>query len=411
MVTNTNELFEFPKMYFVYIFGFFIICFFISDLILDTSNEDKLINNFIKPSPIVLAFFLITLLSTLFSSHIYTSFFGYYTRFDDGLLSYIVFFGLYIVAINKLTKEDFFDLVKIAILPIVPVSIFGLVQYFGGPSIVWSGSPVERVYSTIGQPNWLSQYLSILLMICLSFVLNDDFKNFKYWFFLYALGFFCFWVTYSMSGIVGFLAGIIVLCFNFLKTNKSGKKKTENLPIRIIFLCLISFSIIFTNLGLFKGKLNDLLIDVKKTVTVVKKAYALGSDYEVSDPGFIRIELWKSTLNLIKSSPKVFFIGTGPETFPYEFQKFRNTKLNYSSEWDYVFNKPHNYYLELWSESGIAALVIYLILLYTLIRNIPKILTPAIVAFVVTNIFGWPVVATSLLFWFFLSWSDIWKKV
>ncbi len=418
LVTNTNELFEFPKMFFIYIFGLFIICFFISDLILNNKFA-----KFRKPSLVVSIFFLITLISTIFSSHIYTSFFGYYTRFNDGLLSYIVFFGLYLVAINKLNKEDFLELAKVAILPVLPISIYGLAQYFGGPSIFWSLPAVERVYSTIGQPNWLSQYLGILLVICVYFALNDSFGNFKLWFSLYAIGFFCFWVTYSMSGLVGFAAGVLVLVFNYLvgkkneEESKEGKEKkdrkvdkVENISFRIALLILVTISILISNLGLYKGKFNDVLIDIKKTVSVVKKVYALSTDYEVSDPGFIRIELWKSTLNLIKSSPKVFFIGIGPETFPYEFQKYRNTRLNYSSEWDYVFNKPHNYYLEIWSESGIFALGIYLYLLFLVIKNSPKFLVPAIVVFIVTNIFGWPTVATALLFWFFVSWSEVWKK-
>lgn len=397
-VSNTKELFEFPKMFFVYFFGLFVIIFFISDILF---NPIKLK----MPSALVSAFFLVTFISTIFSSHFYTSVFGYYTRFNDGLLLYLIFFGLYFVAINKLKKEDYLKLLKMVTLTVIPISIYGLAQHFGGSSFLWSYPAVDRVFSTLGQPNWLAQYLAMILLACLYFALSENYKNFKFWFMVYVFGFFCFWVTYSMSGILGFLAGLAILSLNFYKK----KVEPENFALRTILLFLITVSIAISNLGLFREKLNDAVIDIKKGVTVVlesQKVYAQGSEYKISDPGFIRLELWKSSVDLIKSSPKVFLIGTGPETYPYAFQPFRNLKLNYSSEWDYVFNKPHNYYLEIWSESGIFALIIYLVLLRQLFKKLPECATPALAAFAVTNIFGWPVVATSFLFWFFLSWSE-----
>ena len=401
---NTNELYEFPKMYFVYLFGFFIIAYFLSDCILHPVKLKK-------PSPIVCAFFLITLISTVFSSHFYTSFFGYYTRFNDGLLSYIVFIGLYFTAINKLKKEDFERLLEIVVLTIIPISIYGLAQHFGGPQFLWNYAAVDRVFSTIGQPNWLAQYLVMLLLVCLYFSLSRSFEQFKFWFFIYILGFFCFWTTYSLSGILGFLAGVGLICVPYLKKGEHKNKLTsEKLGLRVALIVLISFSIVISNLGLFEAKINDVVTGIKKSISLVQKVYAQTSDYKVSDPGFIRLELWKSTFNLIDSSPKVFLIGSGPETFPYAFQKFRNLKLNYSSEWDYVFNKPHNYYLETWSESGIFALGIYLVLLHRLFKKTPHFLIPSIAAFAVTNFFGWPVVVTSLLFWFFLALVESWGE-
>lgn len=401
---NTNELYEFPKMYFLYLFGFFVIAYFISDNVLHPVKLKK-------PSPIVCAFFLLTLISTFFSSHFYTSFFGYYTRFSDGLLSYLVFFGLYFVALNKLQKGDFERLLEIAVLTIIPISIYGLAQHFGGPQFLWNYAAVDRVYSTFGQPNWLAQYLVMLLLVCLYFLLSSSFEQFKFWFFIYILGFFCFWTTYSMSGILGFLAGVGLICVPYLKKGEhKNKLNSEKLGVRVALIVLISFFIAISNLGLFEAKINDAITDIKKGLSYVGTVYAQTTDYKVSDPGFIRLELWKSTFSLIGSSPKIFLLGSGPETFPYVFQKFRNLKLNYSSEWDYVFNKPHNYYLETWSESGIFALGLYLVLLYQLVKKSPHFLMPSVAAFAVTNFFGWPVVATSLLFWFFLALAKRWEE-
>lgn len=383
---NTNELFEFPKMLFVYLFGFFIIFFFISDIVLNPVGLKK-------PHPLAITLFLLTSISTTFSSHFYTSFFGYYSRFNDAFLSYIVFFGLYFVAINKLKKEDFEKIIKVSLFTILPISIYGLSQYLNG---------VSRAYSSLGQPNWLSQYLGMLLPILIYYVIKENPKNFKIWFVIYAFGFFCFWVTFSMSGIISFLIGAAILFWKII----SKEKKSKDFNNRVIVLVALTFLIAVSNLGIYKHKISDIFSDLKKQAVTVGRVYAQEDENKISDPGFIRLELWKSTLSLIFSSPKIFFLGSGPETFPYAFQPFRNGRLNYSSEWDFVFNKPHNYYLELWSESGIFSLLVFISLLYVATKKSSKYLVPSILVFAVSNIFGWPVVPTSLLFWFFLGTLD-----
>ena len=185
----------------------------------------------------------------------------------------------------------------------------------------------------------------------------------------------------------------------------SKERKAKDFKIRFLALIILTFIIAISNLGIYKYKINDIFSDLKKQFTFVRKVYAENFENienKLSDPGFIRLELWKSTLSLIFSSPKVFLIGTGPETFPYVFQNFRNGKLNYSSEWDFVFNKPHNYYLEIWSESGFSALIVFIVLLYLSFKKLPKYLSASIIVFGISNVFGWPVFSTSLLFWFFL---------
>jgi len=386
-VTGTNELFEFPKMVFVYILGGFTIAFFLTDYILG-NKPIKLLS---KP---VLLFLGVTVLSALFSSHVRTSLFGYYSRFNDSLLSTLVFFGLYIVGKNTLTKSMFNYLLKVILLTIIPLSIFGIFQHFKG---------TERVFSFFGQPNWLAQYLCMVLPLCIYFSVKE---SFKIWFLVYLIGFSCFWFTYSVSGFIGFLIGIALLIILLVKKDILERSTTTKL------LVLLFFSILITsfNLGIFKEKIEDAFYDLKQQTVLIKKTYASENSHKVSDPGFIRFELWRSTLDLIFSTPKVFLIGTGLETYPYEFQPFRNNKLNYSSEWNYVFNKPHNYYLEIFSELGVFGLLSFLLLIIWLLKKMPYFLIPSLMAFLVTNFFGWPVVSTSLLFWFFLSLSETFEK-
>ncbi|MBW6441335.1 O-antigen ligase family protein [Patescibacteria group bacterium] len=385
-VSNTNELFEFPKMYFIYLLGIFIIFFFVSDYLINLFEIKT-------PHPLVLALLTLFLISTLLSSHLYTSFFGYYSRFNDSLLSNLVFFGLYFVGINKLNKDDYEKILKITLFTILPISFLGLSQYFNG---------TVRAFSSIGQPNWLAQYLAMLLPLVVYFLLTEESGRYKVWFAVYVFGFYCLWVSYSTSGIFSFIVAVILVLIKMWKT----ENKVKDIKGRVIMFSAISIFISFSNLGIFKDKISDVFVDLKKQTFILKKVYAQGVENTLSDPGFIRIELWKSSLDLIFSNSKVFFFGSGPETFPYAFQPFRSRELNYSSEWDFVFNKPHNYYLEMWSESGIFFLIIFVVLMFKLIKKSPGYLAPSFVAFGISNLFGWPVVSTSLLFWFFLCISD-----
>ena len=384
---NTNELYEFPKMFFVYFFATAVIGFFLSDLVL---NPIKLK----KPSLVVVAFLLANIVSTVFSSHRYTSVWGYYTRFNDGLVSNLLFFGLYFVALNKLSKEDLVKLLKVSCLTVVPVGIAGILEHLGIGT-----STVSRVYSTFGQPNWLAQYLAMLLPFILFLSLEE---NFGFWLMVYVAGFSCLWFTYSVSGILGFIVGFLVLGLVIWKMKMLNKRTFAKTAVVITVSLIIAAS----NAGLFSEKINDAYKDFKKSISAIQKVYALDNEHQVSDPGFIRFGLWQGSVNLVFSSVKNFLIGTGPETFAYAFQPFRLTSLNYSSEWDYVFNKPHNYYLGTWSELGTLGLLSYLVLLVWLAKRLPKYLLPSFAGFVITNIFGWPVVATALLFWVWIAFAE-----
>ncbi len=175
--------------------------------------------------------------------------------------------------------------------------------------------------------------------------------------------------------------------------------------LKVVILFGFSFIVIFTNLSFFSNRLNDTFIDIKNFFVQNTVAFADTSGHTVSDAGFIRFGIWDGSLRLFFSSPKNVVIGTGPETFAYVFQKFRPTVLNYSSEWDFILNKPHNYYIEVLTELGLFGLFVYLILLYQLLKFSPPYLFGGIVAFIVTNFFGWPCVFLNLLFWIFLTYE------
>src|SRR3990167_1858086 len=152
--TSTFELFEFPKTFFLYFLGATIILLYSIKKVQEWKVPKINIKNPINI--LVLGFLIINIISTLLSSHLYTSVWGYYTRFNGGLMSVLVIFGVFFVAVNILKKDDYENL--FLCLTLLPISLHGITQYF---------QEVPRVYSTFGQPNWLAAYLVMVLPISL----------------------------------------------------------------------------------------------------------------------------------------------------------------------------------------------------------------------------------------------------
>lgn len=393
-VGNTNELFEFPKMFFIHGVAAILATKFISDILLKKVE--------IRQFPIAVSFYIVAfLVSTLLSSHLYTSLWGYYSRFTDSLFSLISFGIFYIVVKETLSLNELKILKGIMLFSAIPVSLFGISQHFGLFSeILWFGEKTARVYSTFGQPNWLAQYLVMIVpFVIYKFITSE--KGLV-WYLQYLIIFMCLWFTYSMSGFLGF--GVVFSLLLIYIVKSFGFRK--NL-LKLVFLTipLIMVPILFPGIAFEKLKdaKNDLLGNTSVKVFAQTDPISQRAEYSISDPGYIRKHLWLGTWDLIVSDPKIFLVGTGPETFPYAFQKFRPIALNYSSEWNYVFNKPHNYFLETFAETGIIGLISLFGLMayfYTKSSTLNKI---SITGLFVTSVFGWPVASTWLIFWILLA--------
>ena len=76
--------------------------------------------------------------------------------------------------------------------------------------------------------------------------------------------------------------------------------------------------------------------------------------------GEIRKIVWKGALEIWKHYP---IFGSGVETFAYSYYNFRPVEHNLVSEWDFLYNKAHNEYLNYLATTGLVGLTAYLILI------------------------------------------------
>lgn len=392
---KTSELFEFNKIVLIYIFAVLILA--------AWANECVAQKRFIfkaNPLTIPILIFLASLaVSTINSIDIRTSIYGYYGRFHGGLLSYISYSVLYFVFVTFMNKQRSIEALKILLISSTIASVWAALEHFGiglscliingqADNSCWVQDVKERVFGTFGQPNWLAAFLAATAPLSFSFYLDFPKKRPLY-FVLTLLMFATLLFTKSRSGIMGFIIAFIVFATLAFYAQRAKLKKA----LKPFLMFVVSAIVIF--------------IAINPLALPQKSAETLPSDYQGgTESGEIRQIVWRGAIDLWKRYP---ITGTGVETFAYSYYETRPVAHNSTSEWNYLYNKAHNEYLNYAATTGALGLGSYLLLvvssLFVLIKNKKSFLSIALLAgyisILITNFFGFSTTTLSLLFFLF----------
>jgi putative inorganic carbon (HCO3(-)) transporter len=431
----TSELFEFNKIVLVYILTVLIVAAWLSRCL---AAKKFVFRRTILDIPL-LVFLGTQLLSTIFSVDFRTSLLGYYSRFNGGLLSTISYSLLYWAFVSNMDKDKTLRAIKVLFISAVFVCLYGILEHFGIDKNIWVQDVQNRVFSTLGQPNWLAAFIVALMPLAWSYsIYNSQFTIYKQipttkWvihskvanlktiipFVLSILLFTTFLFTRSRSGLLGFLAADIIFWgFSFIKFKK-----------QIVVPCIIHNSL-FLILILLIGTpwTNSLITSHQSPVANQGPALETGG----TESGEIRKIVWKGAIEIWKHYP---ILGTGVETFAYSYYNFRPVEHNLVSEWDFLYNKAHNEYLNYLATTGTLGFMSYLVLIgfsiYQILKNSknPRIqeskqiknenskfdnfnllgnfeflsfgIFAGYISILITNFFGFSVVPISLLFFLF----------
>lgn len=465
MHPKTNELFEFNKMWLVFIYSLLIFFLWGAKMIIQKRFEVRR-----TPFDIPLLLFLLSqIISTVISLDPHTSFWGYYSRFNGGLLSTISYIFLYYAfATNILASEKEESLKKTykmlfaTVVSAVLVSLWGLPSHFGyDPTcLVFRGSfdvacwteafqPKIRMFSTLGQPNWLATFLAILIPITVAFSVNE-FRKLKklelnrtllltiFYCLLSILFYLDMGWSLSQSGFIGFWAGNIVFCFLFtiliLKRNSFSIAKTVKqkafialVGIQIIFLIttfltvnpipqLRKFSLVGITNQLSQSKKETVNNSQKNPIPTPPPSQPAQPALEagITGSGVIRKIVWKGAIEIFKANP---IFGTGVETYAFAYYKYRPLEHNLTSEWDYLYNKAHNEFLNYLATTGTFGFGTYIFFIGAFIffalkhmffqfkkgimgNPVLPALVGAFVGIQVSNFFGFSVVIVNLFMFF-----------
>lgn len=412
--TINNELFEFPK-FIILISGTLIIG--ITWLFDAYKKEDWQLPTSPFNIPI-LAFLGSQTLSTIFSIHHHTSFWGYYTRFHQGLLTTICYTILYFAYLKYMNKKNTQNIIKISLATSFAIGVYALLQRLGIDKNLWVQDVVNRPFSTLGQPNWMAAYILPNIFLGYYYHLKNKKTNPILLYLLHGVLFATLIISKSRSGYLAFTIGSVILWGSIILKNKLNFRKpkellellqsNKNKPIlytlTLYFLIVLLAGTVWTK-PVYEYFTNN--PDAAITTTT-----SSGTQLETggTESGDIRKIVWNGAIELIKQKP---ILGTGVETFAYSYYWTRPIDHNYVSEWDFIYNKAHNEYLNLAATSGILGLITNLALYaylakYTLQKfrkskqlNTNLLLTLVVSAslatIIVTNFFGFSVIPIAYL--------------
>ncbi|PIY68773.1 hypothetical protein COY90_04180 [Candidatus Roizmanbacteria bacterium CG_4_10_14_0_8_um_filter_39_9] len=426
MYSGTSELFEFNKIIFIYFMTSCIVLIWGLRML----NERRTI--FAKTPldlPIIL-FVIANIFSTVFSIDQHTSLFGYYGRFNGGLISLFVYVILYYSFISFTDhigelKQIIRKLFATTIISSSLVVLWGIPGRFGHDlsCLVFSGrfdnacwtnqfDPAARMFSTLGQPNWFGAYLAIVFFIGLFYFLKSRNRYWGIYLFLVLIGVF---FSNSRSALFSvIIAGSVAILF-FLLFIRSLKlpdlKKKIALGVVASVILLLIFKTGFSSIDKY---LSFAFLQQKQTSPALsqKVNVAATAPTNITDSLDIRKIVWKGAIKLGMDYP---LFGTGVETFAYAYYFVRPQEHNLTSEWDFLYNKAHNEYLNYFATTGFFGILTYLFFLLSVLGisiqamrkctdNSDKLLIALLISswltILITNFIGFSTTVINLYFYF-----------
>lgn len=398
---TTSELFELNKMWLTWGLAIIIGVSWFTKMILQRRI-------YIQKTPLdipIVLFLISQIVSTIFSWDQHVSFWGYYSRFNGGLLSILSYVFLYYAFLSNFDSQKLsaitHKLLAISLISGFIAALWGLPSHFGyDPTCFlfrgtfdvscWTADfmPRVRIFSTLGQPAWLAAYLAILIPIAIAYFLgkwkmaNGPLRRIEaskwqilliaFFLSLIALFYIDLLFTQARSGVLGVWISLIFFFTAYIWIQrKHPQSSVQTALIFIIIFFILTFIIGAPITKLNKFTLPGLKAHFAKTTNVnvsektpIQDQNSAASSQQAASGGTesadIRLLVWKGGLEAWKNNP---LFGTGVETFAYAYYKYKPAGQNLTSEWNFLYNKAHNEYVNYLTTTGAFGLGTYLLMI------------------------------------------------
>jgi O-antigen ligase len=338
-------------------------------------------------------FVTLTAVSTLTSVDVGQSIFGEAFQYQ-GLVTVLLYVGAFYVARSTLRSPGHFRALAITHVAIgAVVAAYAIAQTIGVDPF-WSGPPEDRAISSVGQANDLAAYLDLVIVLGLGLWGRAEPRARTLIASVIVLSIIGLALTLSRGGFLALVAvGILLLAF---------RRPTSAAAIRLSPRVVLGGAVALAMAALLAWPL---------VAPVVERAGTAGDLQE----GSIRMHLdsWRVGLAVAADHP---LFGTGPETFPLVFADYLDGVLppdRADNLRRFRLESPHDAWIGIAAESGIPALVAYLVVLGGLSARFARrgasgdglsstiaiTALGALVIHVITTAFKTPDASTSLLFW------------
>lgn len=330
-----------------------------------------------------LAFAGLVAVSTIFALEPYFSFWGSPYR-GGGALNLLLYMAFALFAYIVVEKKDWDKIWNMAIVGGLAVSFVAIAQQFG----LFSENLVKypfRPPSTMGNTNFLAEYLLLLLYLPLMLGFKaESLKKKIFYFASSAVFLFVIAITISKAAYIAFFLGILWLGFS-LKFQQAIWNKFKWLIIGLPVLAAVALMVFVNTPGLSSSitEKNKFLGDFLARFELKK----LTED--------ARFSSWMVGIEALKDRP---LLGYGMENFSIGYDKYYNPDLPGLStitggQW---WDRAHNFLLDIGVTFGIPALLIYLFFwgaLFFRLKNFPF-LQAAIISYFTNIFFGFDCVPT-----------------
>jgi putative inorganic carbon (hco3(-)) transporter len=165
--------------------------------------------------------------------------------------------------------------------------------------------------------------------------------------------------TKSRSGLLAF--GIESIVFWFLVGILFFKNQKSEIKTLVKQFCILNFAFLFVIVAIgtpWTPSVSQIFHSASELPTTNYHTTSLETGG--TESGQIRKIVWKGALEIWRNYP---LVGSGVETFAFSYYKFKPPEHNYTSEWDYLYNKAHNEYLNYLATTGVIGLGAYLFLI------------------------------------------------
>ncbi len=318
---------------------------------------------------------------------------------------------LYFLIINVFSKNDIFKLLYFIFAAHFIVVAYGILQYFGVDFIKWVSFGEGRVYSTMGNPDYMAAQFSILIPLMIVLILSPITRLIKFVLALFlSMMFFLIIVSHGRGAWLGFLGSLVYMFIMFAVLYGKdffAKQKvfTASIAAFVIFLVLI-FS--------FPNPINK---NSQSLVDRLKSGLSL-----TSNSASVRLFYWESAVQMGMHNP---ILGAGIGGFSLNtsfyqkkvYDRWLKAAPDMAAQVEpHVELYTHNDYLQTFAEQGFLGLGVFIWLLAallsisigralkepdTLTKNILLGVSGAAIAFMINALlnFPWRVATTLILLW------------
>lgn len=297
--------------------------------------------------------FLFALLISLFQTH------TYYTSLL-ALAHWLSFILAYFILISSFKEREWINaLIAASLVSALISAIYVIFQFYGLDLPIWRklGGRI-RLFSTFGNPNYLSGYLAISLPLAFAlFCLEKNKLRQILLEILIAILYIGVFIT-NIGGLIALFMGTLFIGIVLLIHQKKFLRENR-LRVLVLILILSIISLIYSS--------SNPLNPTKRNIAQEGISYT-NLKYSSTQQRFL---IWLSTIQMIKEHP---FLGSGIGTFRIHYPASQGKVLSLEKNKKYIpeANKSinaHNDYLHLWAETGIIGLVCFFWLIFLFYRK------------------------------------------